>query len=119
MAACDHVLAIRLVPTRAPMLPAPTIRHASQEQIRAAQATDPGSMRQYDDLSSRERQVVALLAAGMTRPRIATRLGVSVNTVSTLVRRAYQKLDVTSRAQLQFRLARIRGRHGTDGPGSA
>jgi DNA-binding CsgD family transcriptional regulator len=119
MAACDHVLAIRLVPTRAPMLPAPTIRHASQEQIRAAQATDPGSMRQYDDLSSRERQVVALLAAGMTRPRIAIRLGVSVNTVSTLVRRAYQKLDVTSRAQLQFRLARIRGRHGTDGPGSA
>ena len=55
----------------------------------------------------------------MTRPSIDERLGVSVNTVSTLVRRAYQKLDVTSRAQLQFRLARIRGKHGTDGGGSS
>jgi DNA-binding CsgD family transcriptional regulator len=116
---CDHVLAIRLVPTRAPMLPSPTVRHASQEQIRAAGAAEAGGMRQYDDLSEREREVVAFVAAGITRPRIAERLGVSVNTVSTLVRRAYQKLDVTSRAQLQFRLARIRGRHGTDGGGSS
>jgi DNA-binding CsgD family transcriptional regulator len=114
VAGCDHVLAIRLVPTRAPMLPSPTVRHASQEQIQAAGAADAGSMRQYDELSARERQVVAFVAAGMTRPHIAKRLGVSVNTVSTLVRRAYQKLDVTSRAQLQFRLARIRGRHGPD-----
>ncbi len=118
VAGCDHVLAIRLVPTRSTMLPAPTIRHASQEQIRAAGAAEPAGMRQYDELSERERQVVAFLVTGMTRPRIAERLGVSVNTVSTLVRRAYQKLDVTSRAQLQFRLARIRGRHGTDGSGS-
>jgi DNA-binding CsgD family transcriptional regulator len=115
IAACDHVLAIRIMPTRAPMLPAPTIRHASQEQIRAASETDSSSMRQYDDLSERERQVVAFLSSGMTRPRIAERLGVSLNTVSTLVRRAYQKLDVTSREQLQFRLARIRGRHSTEG----
>jgi DNA-binding CsgD family transcriptional regulator len=118
VAGCDHVLAIRLVPTRVPMLPSPTVRHASQEQIRAAGDADSGSMRQYDDLSARERQVVAFVAAGMTRPRIAKRLGVSVNTVSTLVRRAYQKLDVTSRAQLQFRLARIRGRHGPEGSAS-
>ena len=118
VAGCDHVLAIRIMPTRAPMLPAPTIRHASREQIRAAGEADSGSMRQYDDLSERERQVVAFIASGMTRPRIAERLGVSVNTVSTLVRRAYQKLDVTSREQLQYRLARIRGRHGAEGSGS-
>ena len=118
VAGCDHVLAIRLMPTRAPMLPAPTIRHASQEQIRAAGNADSSSMRQYDDLSERERQVVAFLASGLTRPRIAERLGVSLNTVSTLVRRAYQKLDVTSREQLQYRLARIRGRHGAEGSGS-
>jgi DNA-binding CsgD family transcriptional regulator len=118
IAACDHVLAIRIMPTRAPMLPAPTIRHASQEQIRAASEADSSSMRQYDDLSERERQVVAFLSSGMTRPRIAERLGVSLNTVSTLVRRAYQKLDVTSREQLQFRLARIRGRHGGEGSAS-
>jgi DNA-binding CsgD family transcriptional regulator len=118
IAACDHVLAIRIMPTRAPMLPAPTIRHASQEQIRAASEADSSSMRQYDDLSERERQVVAFLSSGMTRPRIAERLGVSLNTVSTLVRRAYQKLDVTSREQLQFRLARIRGRHSAEGSAS-
>ena len=68
-------------------------------------------MRPYDVLSARERQVVVLVAVGTPRPRIAERLGVSVNTVSTLVRRAYQKLDVTNREQLQYRLARIDAGH--------
>ena len=66
------------------------------------------------------RTVFELEEEGITplRARIAERLGVSLNTVSTLVRRAYQKLDVTSREQLQYRLARIRGRHGAEGSGS-
>lgn len=113
LAACDHVLAIRLLPARAPLLPAPTIRHASAAQIRATETKDPDSVRQYEALSAREREVVVLVAAGTPRPRIAERLGVSVNTVSTLVRRAYQKLDVTNREQLQFRLARIDGRQSS------
>jgi len=118
LAGCDHVLAIRLMPTRAPLLPAPTIRHASAAQIRATETKDPDSVRQYDVLSARERQVVVLVAAGTPRPRIAERLGVSVNTVSALVRRAYQKLDVTNREQLQYRLARIGGRHAPADSGS-
>ena len=117
LAGCDHVLAIRLMPTRSPLLPAPTIRHASAAQIRATETKDADSVRQYDVLSARERQVVVLVASGTPRPRIAERLGVSVNTVSTLVRRAYQKLDVTNREQLQYRLARIDGGHAPKGSG--
>ena len=51
-------------------------------------------------LSSREIQVVGLLAQGATSAEIADALHVSHNTVRTHVRNAMAKLDVRSRAQL-------------------
>ena len=44
------------------------------------------------------------LADGLTRAQVADRLRVSVHTVSTLARRAYKKLGVTSQAELTARL---------------
>jgi DNA-binding CsgD family transcriptional regulator len=42
----------------------------------------------------------------LTRAHVAERMGVSVHTVSTLARRAYRKLGVTSQAALAARVAR-------------
>jgi DNA-binding NarL/FixJ family response regulator len=50
-------------------------------------------------LSPRERDVLRLLAAGKTNRQVASELGVSPETVKTLVARAFAKLGVTRRAQ--------------------
>jgi DNA-binding CsgD family transcriptional regulator len=57
-------------------------------------------------LTPREREVALALAEGLTRAHVAERMSVSVHTVSTLARRAYRKLGVTSQAALAARVAR-------------
>jgi DNA-binding CsgD family transcriptional regulator len=52
-------------------------------------------------LSAREAQVVAGLTLGQTQAEIAGYVGLSVNSVVTYRRRAYQKLKVTDRRALQ------------------
>ena len=50
-------------------------------------------------ISARERDVLALIAAGHSNKVIARRLTISPNTVKTHVANLYQKLDVASRTQ--------------------
>jgi DNA-binding CsgD family transcriptional regulator len=50
-------------------------------------------------LSTRETQVLELIAKGGTNLKIARSLGVSVNTVDTLIRRCFNKLGVTTRIE--------------------
>ncbi|SDC80680.1 helix-turn-helix transcriptional regulator [Nocardioides lianchengensis] len=50
-------------------------------------------------LSRRERQVLALVAAGRTNEEIAVELFVGVSSVKTYVRTAYRKIGVTRRSQ--------------------
>jgi DNA-binding NarL/FixJ family response regulator len=50
-------------------------------------------------LSSRERQVLALLADGLGNKQIAARLGISTNTVKTHLEVVFEKLGVSSRAE--------------------
>lgn len=52
-----------------------------------------------DALSARECEVLRLMAAGMSAGVIAGRLGVRITTVQTHVRRIYNKLGVSTRAQ--------------------
>lgn len=52
-----------------------------------------------DDLSPREREVLDLLAQGDLYKEISDALGISVRTVSTHIRRIYEKLHVRSRGQ--------------------
>jgi DNA-binding CsgD family transcriptional regulator len=51
-------------------------------------------------LTSREREVAALAAAGLPNRRIAERLGISIRTVENHLRQVYDKVGVSRRSQL-------------------
>jgi two-component system nitrate/nitrite response regulator NarL len=58
-------------------------------------------------LSNREREVLALVAEGLSNKEIATRLGVGVRTVETHRERIMRKLDIHSIAGLtRFAISR-------------
>lgn len=57
------------------------------------------------DLSPREREVLELLARGYLYKEIADELDLGVSTVSTYIRRMYEKLQVRSRSQAVARYA--------------
>ncbi|MBL9037107.1 MAG: hypothetical protein JNG84_01210 [Archangium sp.] len=59
--------------------------------------------RLLETLTNRERQIVRLVAAGLSDANIAGRLAISEQTVGTHLRRIYSKLSVHSRAQLTSR----------------
>jgi DNA-binding CsgD family transcriptional regulator len=50
-------------------------------------------------LTSREREILALLADGLPNKQIAARLGISTNTVKTHLELLFEKLSVSSRAE--------------------
>jgi DNA-binding NarL/FixJ family response regulator len=50
-------------------------------------------------LSSRERDILRLLAAGKSNDEIAGTLSISADTVRTYIRRAMKKLDAETRTQ--------------------
>ncbi|MEU6256227.1 AAA family ATPase [Streptomyces sp. NPDC047043] len=52
------------------------------------------------DLTSRERQVASMAAAGLTNTEIATRLFVTASTVEFHLSRVFRKLGITSRRQI-------------------
>ncbi|MEY3141662.1 MAG: Bacterial regulatory protein luxR family [Planctomycetota bacterium] len=55
-------------------------------------------------LSPREFQIAKLLESGKSRPAIAKELGLTANTVASLSKIIYRKLDVRSRAALSARM---------------
>ena len=66
----------------------------------ASRARQPPPSHDLDVLTDREREVVALVAEGLTNEDIAERLFVSPATAKTHVNRAMTKLGVRDRAQL-------------------
>ncbi|MDO8457693.1 MAG: response regulator transcription factor [Burkholderiaceae bacterium] len=50
-------------------------------------------------LSLREKEILELVASGHTNPTIATRIGISIQTVTTHMKNIYRKLQVHTRAQ--------------------
>ena len=57
----------------------------------------------YTALSDREQQVLEMVAKGFMQAEIAEIMGVSVNTVSTFIKRIYKKLAVNSRTSAVHR----------------
>jgi DNA-binding CsgD family transcriptional regulator len=83
---------------------------------RSAVAPDNASLEQRlaalpGRLSLRERQVCARASRGIANPGIALDLGVQVSTLSTLRRRAFAKLGISSLGEL-FVLSLWRGDTG-------
>ncbi|EIJ33086.1 response regulator transcription factor [Thiothrix nivea] len=58
-------------------------------------------------LSPREREVLTLVAKGLSRPEISSLLGLSTNTVARYIRDVYQKLNISSRAEAAVEACRM------------
>jgi DNA-binding NarL/FixJ family response regulator len=95
----DLIEAVRVVASGAALL-----SPGATERLIAEFAAQPQphlpSDEQLDDLTPREREVMALVATGLSNDEIAERFVISRATVKTHVSRALGKLDVRDRAQL-------------------
>ncbi|HYK82738.1 MAG TPA: response regulator transcription factor [Gemmatimonadales bacterium] len=83
-------------------------------QVHAGQLVFPQAARRWidgraegptRDLTPREREVWALVAAGLTNPEIAQRLGLSDNTVKFHVQHLFSKLGVKNRTEAALKYA--------------
>lgn len=79
--------------------PAVTGRVLTRFAGRASGGIDGGSMADLERLTEREKDVLALLARGLTNAEIAVRLGVGEATAKTHVSRILSKLGVRDRVQ--------------------
>jgi NarL family two-component system response regulator LiaR len=71
---------------------------AAQALIAVARAADEGPELGHD-LTSREREVLALMVEGLNNPQIGERLVISVTTVRSHVSNIFSKLGVSNRAE--------------------
>ena len=80
------------------------------QQLEAGERPILDMLKQFgsEELSTRELQIVQALITGLSEKEIAREFQVSLETVKTYRKRAYQKLDVTSRVDLMVRLLGIR-----------
>jgi NarL family two-component system response regulator LiaR len=78
-------------------------RTVTGEKMGMAHVTRSPRSEQTNELSNREREVLALLALGSTNRQIANELYLSVDTVKSHMRRLYTKLGVTNRTQAALR----------------
>jgi DNA-binding NarL/FixJ family response regulator len=93
-----------LEPLVGELLPLPSVWVTPRSKL-AKSGDAPAGKPGLRGLAPREREVAIELADGLSRKHVAERLGVSVHTVSTIARRIYRKLSVTSQAGLAARLA--------------
>ncbi len=56
-------------------------------------------VQEANHLSLREKEILELVASGHTNPTISTRIGISIQTVTTHMKNIYRKLQVHTRAQ--------------------
>jgi DNA-binding NarL/FixJ family response regulator len=98
------------------------VRRASQRarELRAAcpdARTPPLVSTDKHTLTHRESHIARLAASGLTNHQIAERLVVSVRTVESHLYHAFDKLDITNRAELQTTRTPERAQHpGTEQP---
>jgi DNA-binding NarL/FixJ family response regulator len=94
----DFLHAVR-VAARGDALLAPSITRKLIDRY-VTQPPDPGGGAELSELTNREREVVVLVAQGLSNDQIADRLVISPLTAKTHVNRAMTKLHARDRAQL-------------------
>ena len=95
--AAELIRAVRVIAAGEGLLSPGVTRRLIAEFAARARSPQP---RALDELTAREREVVGLVAAGLSNDDIARRLYVSQSTVKTHVARAMIKLAARDRAQL-------------------
>jgi DNA-binding NarL/FixJ family response regulator len=95
----DLCAAVRTVAAGQGLL-APAVTKRVIDEFSRRRAPGPVRPERLDVLTDREREVVALVATGLTNDDIATRLIMSPHTAKTHVNRAMAKLGTRDRAQL-------------------
>jgi DNA-binding NarL/FixJ family response regulator len=96
--AAELVHGVRVVASGEALLSPPVTRRLIAEF--AAKTRSPRPVQGLDELTAREREVVMLIAAGLSNDEIASKLFVSRSTVKTHAGRAMMKLAARDRAQL-------------------
>jgi DNA-binding NarL/FixJ family response regulator len=84
----------------------PMTSNIARKVVQSFQQTPIGLSPDHE-LSSREEEVLKLLARGYLYKEIASQLNVSIPTINTYVRRMYEKLHVRSRAQAVAKYTRL------------
>jgi DNA-binding CsgD family transcriptional regulator len=80
-------------------------RRAERELLATGERARKRTVDTLDQLTPQEEQVARLAAKGTTNREIATQLFITQSTVEYHLRKAFRKLDVTSRTQLAHRMA--------------
>jgi DNA-binding NarL/FixJ family response regulator len=97
----DLLAAIRLVAAGESLLsPTATRSLIARFLAQPSKVATAGAPARLEGLTEREREIVALVAEGLTNDDIAGQLVISAMTVKTHVNRAMAKLDLRDRAQL-------------------
>lgn len=98
----NHFIELEFDELEAPELPIPrfflTVSRGAARYLEEARKIPAGL------LSKREQEVARRLAAGETRPRIASALGLKPSTVASTSKRIYAKLGIHSRTELARRM---------------
>ncbi|HEY2692287.1 MAG TPA: response regulator transcription factor [Streptosporangiaceae bacterium] len=96
--AAELIRAVRVVADGESLL-SPTVTRRLISEF-AAHTREARSLAGLDDLTPREREVVALIATGLSNEEISRKIYVSPSTVKTHAARAMTKLNARDRAQL-------------------
>jgi DNA-binding NarL/FixJ family response regulator len=91
--------AVRIVASGEALLAPAVTRAVIEEFARRPPATTPEPPAALDELTPREREVLGLLARGLSNPEICQQLVISEATAKTHVARILQKLDLRDRVQ--------------------
>jgi len=84
----------------------PMSSNIARKVVQSLQQPKP-ALNAAEELSKRENEVLALLAQGYLYKEIADQISISMPTVSTYIRRIYEKLHVHSRAQAVAKYANL------------
>jgi DNA-binding NarL/FixJ family response regulator len=96
--AADLIAGIRVVAAGEALL-APSVTRRLIDRFAHGPATRQTDARALEEITEREREVLALVARGLSNAEIAEQLVLSEGTVKTHVKRIFMKLDLRDRTQ--------------------